>query len=201
MNRVFLLIAVIVVIIIIYYSYNESLSIISRIDNKDYIIRRGHLKTDEYLQSSADTLAEINVRVEKLIVYLDKKYSKDTSKNYFILKLKQNYKHSILSEAAVDKRYTTYTIDKRDMHICLRTRDHDEKLYDINLLMYVVLHELAHLCNYDSKGIPIQGHGQEFRMIFGFLVKEAINVGIYEYVDYNAKPREYCGMFLNSSII
>jgi hypothetical protein len=39
------------------------------------------------------------------------------------------------------------------MRICLRNRDTQEKIYDINLLMYVVLsRELAHVCNYTQAG-------------------------------------------------
>lgn len=181
--------------------YSESLYIESDIDNNSYLIRRGKNKTPEYLKESADTLAEINNRVKKLVEYLYNKYKDDKSKSHFIIKLKENYNSSILSEAAIDKRYTTYTIDKKDMHICLRTRDDHEKLYDINLLMYVVLHELAHLCNYSPSGIPIQGHGIEFKHIFRLLVQEAINIGIYRYEDYVKKPRNYCGMVISSTIL
>ena len=163
-------------------TYSETLYINSEIDNKDYIIRRGHTKSKEFLKKSANALAEINVRVTKLIDHLETKYTKDPNRNYFIKKLKENYNSYILSEAAVDERYTTYTVDKQDMHVCLRTRDRSENLYDINLLMYVILHELAHLCNYDRLGNPIQGHGIEFKEIFKLLVIEAIKLNIYQYI-------------------
>jgi predicted metal-dependent hydrolase len=140
------------------------------------------------------------VRIEKLIDILFYKYKEDPDKNYFIEMLKHNYRHDILSEAAIDTRYTTYTIDKNDMHVCLRTRDKEEKLYDVNLLMYVVLHELAHLCNYDRQKNPIQGHGKEFKDIFKFLVKEAINIGVYDYANYSEKPVEYCNILISSQI-
>ena len=67
--------------------------------------------------------------------------------------------------------------------------------------MYVILHELAHMCNYDSRGVPIQGHGDEFKRIFRILVQESIDLNIYTYTDYRANPIEYCGMQLNSSIL
>ena len=181
--------------------YKESLYVESDIDNNKYLIRSGNKKPEYYLKNSANTLAEINKRVKKLISHLDTNYNTDQSKNYFIKKLKDNYNQSILSEAAIDKRYTTYTIDKKEMHICLRTRDEYENLYDINLLMYVILHELAHFCNYDENGYPIQGHGDEFKDIFKFLIIESIKVGVYEYVDYNVKPQPYCGIMLSKSIL
>jgi hypothetical protein len=183
------------------YVYSESLYIQSTVDNNHYLIRRGRNKTSEYLNESADTLAEINRRITVLIEHLVIKYNNDDTKMYFIKKLKENYNSGILSEAAIDKRYTTYTIDKKDMHICLRTRDDHERLYDINLLMYVILHELAHLCNYTPFGEPIHGHGIEFKKIFRLLVQEGVNIGIYKYENYVSNPKNYCGMVISSSII
>lgn len=204
MTMIYILIIILIVLFLSVrtcFVYSESLYIESAVDNNHYLIRRGKNKTDEFLKESANTLAEINNRVIQLIDHLDKKYKNDDTKMFFIKKLKENYSSSVLSEAAIDKRYTTYTIDKRDMHICLRTRDDEEKLYDINLLMYVVLHELAHLCNYTPGGHPIQGHGIEFKKIFRLLVQEGINIGIYKYENYTSNPKNYCGMVISSSIV
>lgn len=180
-----------------FFTFNEVSYIKSEIDNNTYTIRRGNVKSDVYLKKSADTLAKIHLNITKLIEHLKQKYPNDL----VIHKLQQNYNSGILSEAAIDKRFTTYTIDKSDIHICLRTRDDNEELYDINLLMYVVLHELAHLCNYDHQGNPIQGHGKEFIQIFQKLVRESIDVNIYKFEDYKQHPKEYCGIVINSQII
>ena len=67
--------------------------------------------------------------------------------------------------------------------------------------MYVILHELAHLCNFNKYGIPINGHGSEFKKIFKALVKESINLQIYTYKNYNESPVEYCGIIINSHIL
>ena len=185
----------------IYYSLKMSNEIVyfqSELDNNTYIIRRGNIKSQEYLKDSANTLAEINKRILTLMSELEK--SPDSKILKISKKLKENYSYSVLSEAAIDNRYTTYTINKQDMHICLRTRNQDEKLYDINLLMYVVLHELAHMCNYDDDDNPIQGHGNEFREIFKILVLESIKANVYRYEDYYKNPKEYCGIILSSQI-
>lgn len=182
-------------------SYSEVVYVESELDKRNYVIRRGKNKTPEYLKESANALSEINVRVTKLIQHLQKKYMDDNSKNYWIRHLVKNYKPNILSEAAIDSRYTTYTVDKQDMHICLRSRDSSEKIYNINLLMYVVIHELAHLCNFDRNSYPIQGHGPEFVNIFKILVSEAVNIGIYQYTDYSREPQEYCGIMINTSVL
>lgn len=199
MNWLLILIAVGLFVFIL-INYNENTYVESDIDKNRYLIRTGN-KNTVYLKESANTLAEINKRITILINHLERKYNNDSSKNYFIKKLRENYNHTILSEAAIDNRYTTYTIDKEDMHICLRTRDKHEKLYDINLLMYVILHELAHLCNYNVNGYPIQGHGEEFKYIFKLLVSEAILIGIYEYQDYTKSPQEYCGIIISTTIL
>jgi hypothetical protein len=186
-----------------YYSksYEEEVYIKSDVDQRVYLIRRGNNKSQQFLKESANTLAHINLRIEKLIEHLEKNYSNDPSKNYFILKLKQNYHPYMISEAAVDPKYTTFTVDKQDINICLRTRDRYEHIYDINLLMYVVLHELAHLCNYTRNGHPIIGHGDEFKYIFAFLVQESMKIGIYNYENYANAPKEYCNIIINSSIL
>jgi hypothetical protein len=182
-------------------TYSEALYVESNKDKKRYLIRRGRTKSEAYLKESAETLAEINDRVSKLIEHLNREYAMDTSKNYFIKKLKDNYGANLLSEAAVDERFTTFTVNKQDIHICLRTRDQLETVYEINLLMYVILHELAHLCNYDREGNAIQGHGDEFKYIFKFLATEAIKIGVYQYIDYSQMPKEYCGIMINSTIL
>lgn len=187
-----------------YFSfYNENTYIKSDIDNNTYLIRRNkNSVSDKYLKESADTLANINLKVEKLIEFLEKKRKLTRSSEFYYLdKLRSNYSHDILSEAVIDKKYTTFTVDKRKIHICLRTRDANEKLYDENILMYVLLHELAHLCNYNSFGYPITGHGKEFVQIFNSLVKNAIDAGVYKYVDYKNKPKEYCGIIINSQVV
>ena len=179
-----------------YYTYDENIYVKSDVDNNVYLIRRGKGKSDVFLKNSANTLAEINRRIIILIDIIDKK------SNYnFIKYLKKNYNFNKISEAAYDTRYTTYTVNKDEMHICLRTRDFNENLYDINLLMYVRLHELSHMCNYDNTGNPIQGHGDEFKSIFHTIVMEAINSNLYTFVDYKKTPVEYCGLTLNSTII
>lgn len=200
-----MIILILAIFLIIYFVYTyfvqySEVMFVEAGDKRRYMIRKGKQKSEAHLKESANMLADINARVVKLIEHLENKYRYDENRNYIIRNLKDNYSPSILSEAATDSRYTTYTVDKKDMHICLRTRDKHEKIYDINTLMYVILHELAHFCNYDKRGNAIQGHGQEFRDIFKLLVSEAIEIGIYEYKNFYKSPVEYCGIIINTSI-
>lgn len=202
MSKVLLILIAIFIVWYVYYmskEYNENKYVKSEVDGNSYLIRNAVNKDAEYLQNSADVLADINKRIKMLISHLLKTATPETQN--FVEILNKNYNHSVLSEAALDNRYTTYTIDKQSMHICLRTRDTQQKLYDINILMYVILHELAHLCNYHKNGLPIVGHGPEFKKIFKHLVEKAIEIGVYEYQDFVRKPKEYCGLVINTSIV
>ena len=50
----------------------------------------------------------------------------------------------------------SYTINKKKVHICMR--DEHDKYYEDNMLMYVLLHELAH-CKCKSIGHTDEFHG------------------------------------------
>jgi hypothetical protein len=200
MNRIILILFYLTALILIIrtiINFKEHVYVKSDIDNQKYLIRQGNGKSRGYLKDSANHLAEINRRIEILIMHLNKKYPNTD----FVKNLVKNYNSAVISEAAIDEKYTTFTIDKREMHICLRKRDSKKDLYNIDLLMYVVIHELAHICNYDKYGNPIQGHGNEFRRIFKILVTEAINIGVYNYIDFTSMPQEYCGIVINTSIV
>lgn len=80
---------------------------------------------------------------------------------------------------------SAYTENKEVITLCLKDPQ-TQKYYDMNTIMYVALHELAHvLC--DS-----QGHGDEFKKKFSKILRHAAKIGIYD-------PRvsmspTYCGL-------
>ena len=59
--------------------------------------------------------------------------------------------------------------------------------------MFVALHELAHVA---SAG---QGHGDEFKQNFVWILKYATQIGIYQSVDYASKNEKFCGEVINSN--
>jgi hypothetical protein len=63
----------------------------------------------------------------------------------------------------------SYTLNKERVHLCLHDAKGDE--YDINLLMYVFLHECAHCVN------ETVGHDELFDEKFQFLLKMAVLAG------------------------
>lgn len=76
----------------------------------------------------------------------------------------------------------SYTINKEEVYICLKDEKGD--YYDENMLIYVLLHEMAHvLCNEI-------GHTQKFREIFDDLLRKAAEIGIYD--NMKAPIADYC---------
>ena len=57
--------------------------------------------------------------------------------------------------------------------ICLK--DENNEYYPINMLIYVLLHELSHKINKDDIG-----HTEKFHNIFQALIEKAHNMGIYD---------------------
>jgi len=59
---------------------------------------------------------------------------------------------------------SSYTINKQKIYLCTESKG---EIYDDNMLVYVILHELAHtLC-------PEIGHGSKFQIIFKSLLDRA----------------------------
>ena len=75
----------------------------------------------------------------------------------------------------------------------LRQKDDKQELHDINTIMFVAIHELAHLM---TKEI---GHTPRFWDNMKYLLEKASSVGIYTPVDYGKNPQVYCGMEINST--
>jgi len=69
------------------------------------------------------------------------------------------------------KSNKSYTINKEKIYLCLNDENGD--YYHDNMLIYVLLHELAHVCCDEI------GHTQKFHNIFDKLLKKSHEMGIY----------------------
>lgn len=88
---------------------------------------------------------------------------------------------------------TSYTENKGEkLVLCLRSKtpnaQGEHEFHDINLIMFVELHELTHVMN------DRWGHTQIFWKLFKFLLKEAVECGVYNPINYRDNPQVYCGM-------
>lgn len=81
------------------------------------------------------------------------------------------------------------TIDKRDVYICLK--DERGRLYDDNVAMFVLVHELAHVASDNY------GHDETFWKNNKFLLHVAHKCGVYHYEPYERHPVSYCGQSIS----
>jgi len=170
---------------------HEVIYVRSSIDNRDYLVRDLPDK-DEAANLLATTRKNIFILTNHLYENRDTKY-KDNKEN--IEQLYSKIQNVIINESSEDSSYTSYSVNKGEQIVfCLRSK-HNNEFHDINLIMYVVLHEMAHV------GCKEYGHTPLFKKIFAFYTLVAINLGLYTKMDFNNDPTEYCGLMISESII
>ena len=146
---------------------------------------------------SADLLSEIIQRMFKLRNYLIENKDKYSDHKEYIILLEKNLNEdrTQIYENDPNSDLTSFSVNKgEEVAFCLKSKKTGE-LHEINLLIYVALHEMAHIA------CPEIGHGELFKKIFNFLTLRAIDIGLYANDDYTKNPVEYCGMVLSSSIV
>ena len=174
------------------YSYVDMTYIKSTINGNYYLVRNNKDK-----QHASNMLAKIFLKIKELSQYLYNNVDKYDEYKEYIYMLHNKVDNIILIESTASSEHTSYSVNKGERIIfCLRTKNVSNDLHDLNLIMYVVLHELSHVA------CPIyDNHGPLFRKIFAFFVKNAIDIGLYTKIDFNGYPVEYCGMSIHDSII
>lgn len=148
-------------------------------------------------QGSANLLANIIERMYKLRNHLKNNIDKYENEKDCIELLTKNFHEdrTQIYENSTSSEYTSYSVNKgEEVVFCLRSKK-TNKLHDINLMMYVAIHEMAHI------GCHEIGHTKLFKDIFALYLNVAIELDIYKYDNYDSNPIEYCGMILSSTII
>jgi len=152
---------------------------------------------DKNKKASADLLSEIITRMFKLRNFLITNKENFPEYKQYIELLKDNFndERTKIYENDPTSDLTSFSVNKgEEVAFCLKSK-RNGNLHDINLLLYVAIHEMGHMA------CPEIGHGDLFKKIFRFLTLQAIEQGIYVNEDYAANPVEYCGMILSSSIV
>lgn len=193
MSIIFLLVFFILLVCVLYYPFTRTnMELVkSDIDNREYLV----MNLDDKQQAS-NMLGKIVKNVETLILYLNNNKQSNPKYTKNIEILTQKMQNAYIAEGANDGIYTSYSVNKGEQLIfCIRSRKTKNKIHDLNLMMYVVLHEMAHVAS------PTWGHDSEFKHIFAFLAQTAIQLKLYEKIDFQNNPVEYCGLTINSSIV
>jgi predicted metal-dependent hydrolase len=187
-------IIIILVLFISYKIYKDSdifqlKCILSTVDGEKYCVRE---RKD--VQKASDLLARTTEKMTRLVTHLDEKYPKESGKEN-VRRLVKNFNPKKIVETLPTSEYTAYSENKgQKIAFCLNKEKKDnDNLIDENTLMFVALHEMAHVA---SKSI---GHNTEFWDNFEFLIKEGEEIQIYNPVDYSKQNAEYCGMTISSS--
>ncbi len=152
---------------------------------------------DKFKKEKANLLGQIVENMFLLKNHMVKNIDKFPSYKPYIKQLQENLSETrtVIYETDPESNLTSYSVNKgEELSFCLKSKKTDT-IHDINLLMYVAIHEMAHIA------CPEIGHGALFKKIFRKLAEEAINIGIYKKVNFSDNPVEYCGMVLSSSII
>jgi len=127
----------------------------------------------------------IFVLIVGIIFYLVSKQARENYSQYnpIIKTLKQEILSCFpeLVHLQVFEDNKSYTINKEKIYLCIR--DRYGQYYEKNILMYVLLHEIAHTLCTDV------GHTEQFKEIFNILLQRATDAGIYKHVEI---PTDYC---------
>lgn len=184
----YLLIGVVVAVCIKVYMDSEMYNlkcVISGVDGNRYCVR-DRVEVDE----AADLLAACTTNCINLVKYMDKNHSDDQR----IQKLVKGFNPKAIQETLPTSELTAYSENKGEkIAFCLNKTKNSTKLIDLNTLTFVAIHELAHIMTTSI------GHKQEFWQNFKFLLEGAKASGIYEPVDYEKKPENYCGITISDS--
>ena len=167
--------------------------LLNKIRNKDIKIIKSNIDKRKYIcrnlpdaQLAADKLAVINQKVIQLIKCVS------GSKREYIDRLEKRYNPDKLSETGIGAKYKSYSVNKGE-EIALCVRHNNNTMVDDNTIMFVMIHELAHVITISV------GHTKEFWDNMKYLLEEGNKCGVYQPIDYSKTPAEYCGMEIIST--
>jgi len=188
-----ILIALIIIIIYLFLFHNKkNVILIEGRDKNKYLVYNDIKKND-----SALLLSDVINNMFKLRDYLYININKYPDFEKYIKQLYYNLNRdrSLIYENDPNSKLTSFSVNKgEEIAFCLRSKKNNE-LHQLNLIMYVALHEMAHIA------CPEIGHGELFKKIFKFLTEIAIELKLYNLDNYEDNPVEYCGMMLSSNIL
>ena len=163
------------------------------IKNKDVVSVRSSIDSREYRiedspdrQEAADFLADVNRDIIKFVDYLRNNPDEN------VQRICNRYNPDKLGENLEYKSYKAYSVNKgQEIVICIRK---DGKLIkDKNTMLFVLIHELAHIMTVEN------GHPPIFWENMGKLLKEAEKAGVYKVVDYAKTPVNFCGILIDKT--
>jgi hypothetical protein len=187
-----LIIGFIILLVVFYATINwlrkDVTYVKSNVDGQYYLVRNTPDR-----QEGADKIARIKQKCDLLIKHIQENEGKYDDR-FSLMVSRYINKGTEFSEKDKLSNYTSYTENKGDKLVfCIRQKNDNEEIIDMNTIMFVTIHEMAHIMTKDF------GHHDEFWINFKDLLKVAVKLDIYHPEDYSTSPREYCGMQITSN--
>ena len=134
---------------------------------------------------SVEMIAKLDMFINQFTRYLDSKYPNDSK----VKRLVNRLVDTKFEESEYEPDVSSYTVNKGEMiKLCVRHKNENNDHHDYDTLLFVVIHELAHVASITK------GHNKEFLDNFKWLLKEANQSGLYHPQDYSKSPITYCGV-------
>lgn len=176
-----LFILILICVIFLRYGIEALENRYSNVSKKSYYIREELPNSDE----TADVIGKLELFIDKFIAYLDSKVPNDKR----VKRLKDRLYDVKIEESPMEKDVSSYTINKGELiSMCVRHKKKNKTFHDYQTLLFVLIHELAHVASISK------GHNREFMTNFKFLLEHAVESKMYYAQDYSNSPITYCGV-------
>lgn len=147
-------------------------------------------------QKAAEMFAQVQANLRKVVEYYrQEEFSSDKPARLLV----DRFDPKSIMENSVTSSDTSYSENKGEkIVLCIRdkTNPPEYPLVDLNTVMFVTLHEMAHLM---TESLDAHKHTREFWANFRRLLEDASKIGVYTPVNYSRSPVPYCGMMITDS--
>tara|TARA_B100000902_G_C27316437_1_gene921653 strand:- start:661 stop:1236 length:576 start_codon:yes stop_codon:yes gene_type:complete len=176
-----LFILILICVIFLRYGIEALENRYSNVSKKSYYIREELPNSDE----TADIIGKLELFIDKFVAYLDSKVPNDKR----VKRLKDRLYDVKIEESPMEEDVSSYTINKGELiSMCVRHKKKNKNFHDYQTLLFVLIHELAHVASISK------GHNREFMTNFKFLLEHAVESKMYYAQDYSNSPITYCGV-------
>jgi len=192
MEQELLVFALVLLIGYLIYSIRNAGLVRAEFDGQVYMVQELPDKS-----KAVDLLIKLKTDLGKIAQKSLDRAKKEDNKDYtnYIQIIVNKLNSVFIREVEKDSPYTSYSVNKgEELVFCLRNKQSNE-FYDYNKILYVAVHEIAHI------GCPEVGHTKLFFEINRYILETAQDNNMYEFVDYNNTPEEYCGIQIYTNVL
>jgi len=192
MEQELLVFALVLLIGYLIYSIRNAGLVRAEFDGQVYMVQELPDKS-----KAVDLLIKLKTDLGKIAQKSLDRAKKEDNKDYtnYIQIIVNKLNSVFIREVEKDSPYTSYSVNKgEELVFCLRNKQSNE-FYDYNKILYVAVHEIAHI------GCPEVGHTKLFFELNRYILETAQDNNMYEFVDYNNTPEEYCGIQIYTNVL